>query len=614
MVKNTTMDLNKIKLIVWDLDDTFWHGTFSEGEISMIPEHCALVRRLTDRGIMNSICSKNDFDTVRTRLESEGMWDFFVFPSIDWSPKAKRIADIIHNMSLRPVNVLFIDDNPLNLNEAKFYIPDLNIMHADDIDDLLAQAETAGKDDRQHKRLSQYRQLEKKVEASSHFDTADEFLVQSRIQVTVDHNCMQHLERIAEMVQRTNQLNFTKLRSNTDELKLILSDSAYLCGTVSVRDIYGDYGMVGFYALDTRNHSLLHFLFSCRTMGMGIEQYIYERLDFPAVNINGEVSGSLEKVHKVKWINTASESCHADEPENTSARCNQLKIMLKGPCDMDSILPYLSGNGNCAIDTEFNFADVRGVAVTAMNHSQMIVEGYSLNDNEKDSLLRDAPFLHREVFKTRMSNPEYDIVFMSMLPDCHEGVYRHKGNGGMISFSSCNYDFTDIRLWDRIVNGEITNHNYPFTHEELQRFSDRFEFAGPLPAEKIVENIRYIRDNIMTPATQLVLILGSEVECDNPSSDEFSHHAPRHKTVNDALKAAFSDRKDVKFINVTELISGQSDFRNCTNHFSRSVYYKLAMAISDKITEYSGTRSIRVSSPLVARARHFIKRLKRRLH
>ena len=240
------MDLNKIKLIVWDLDDTFWHGTISEGPVSMILEHCDFVRRLVDRGIMNSICSKNNFDTVRARLETEGLWDYFVFPSIDWSPKAKRIADIIDHMSLRPVNVLFIDDNPLNLNEARFYIPDINVLDVRDIAGILVQADTAGKDDSRHKRLSQYHQLEKKVEASTHFDSTDEFLIQSRIQVDVDHDCLPHLDRISEMVLRTNQLNFTKLRSSADELRRVLADPAYQCGVVSARDIYGDYGIVGF--------------------------------------------------------------------------------------------------------------------------------------------------------------------------------------------------------------------------------------------------------------------------------------------------------------------------------------------------------------------------------
>lgn len=607
------MDLNKIKLIVWDLDDTFWHGTISEGPVSMNPEHCDFVRRLVDRGVMNSICSKNDFDTVRTRLETEGLWDYFVFPSIDWSPKAKRIADIIDHMSLRPVNVLFIDDNPLNLNEARFYIPDLNVLDVRDIAGILAQAATAGKDDSRHKHLSQYHQLEKKVEASTHFDSTDEFLIQSRIQVDVNHDCLPHLDRISEMVLRTNQLNFTKLRSSADELRRVLADPVYQCGVVSAHDIYGDYGIVGFYALDTRDCSLLHFLFSCRTMGMGIEQYIYEQLCFPSLVINGDVSVTLEKVHKAHWINTGDQQPEATAACESASTDSKLRILLKGPCDMDSVLPYLSGNRNCDIRTEFNFIDARGVAVTAMNHTQMIVQGRTLPSDVRNALLRDAPFLDPAVFRTDMADPGYDIVFLSMLPDCHEGVYCHRHNGGMISFSSCNYDFTDTALWDSIIDGQITNHNYRFKREDLERFSRDFEFVGPLPTDRIIDNVRYIRDRVLAPGTRLVLILGSEIECENPTSDEFARHAPRHREVNHALKAAFAAHENVAFINITDLLTGPDDLKGCTNHFCRSVYYQLACAISGHTAACSGSTKVRVVSPLRARLRRLLRRITSRL-
>jgi hypothetical protein len=36
----------------------------------------------------------------------------------------------------------------------------------------------------------------------------------------------------------------------------------------------------------------------------------------------------------------------------------------------------------------------------------------------------------------------------------------------------------------------------------------------------------------------------------------------------------------VQCINITDLIEDQSDFTNCTNHFSRNVYYKLAVEIN----------------------------------
>ena len=55
------IDFSRIKLVIWDLDDTFWQGILSEGEINPIHENCILVKELSRRGIVNSICSKNDF-------------------------------------------------------------------------------------------------------------------------------------------------------------------------------------------------------------------------------------------------------------------------------------------------------------------------------------------------------------------------------------------------------------------------------------------------------------------------------------------------------------------------------------------------------------------------
>ena len=51
---------DKIKLVIWDLDETFWKGTFSEGNVEIPDRNRNLLALLTDIGIVNSICSKND--------------------------------------------------------------------------------------------------------------------------------------------------------------------------------------------------------------------------------------------------------------------------------------------------------------------------------------------------------------------------------------------------------------------------------------------------------------------------------------------------------------------------------------------------------------------------
>ena len=77
----------KIKVIIWDLDETFWSGTISEETISIPEENIKLIKTLTSLGIVNSICSKNDMEIVKKQLQEVGVWEYFVFPSVNWEPK-----------------------------------------------------------------------------------------------------------------------------------------------------------------------------------------------------------------------------------------------------------------------------------------------------------------------------------------------------------------------------------------------------------------------------------------------------------------------------------------------------------------------------------------------
>ena len=102
MSTNTNeVDISKIKLIIWDLDETFWEGTLSEGGLTAC-NNIELVKRLSYDGIINSVCSKNDYPKAEKALIDLGINDFFVFKSIDWTPKGPRIKQLIKDMGLRP--------------------------------------------------------------------------------------------------------------------------------------------------------------------------------------------------------------------------------------------------------------------------------------------------------------------------------------------------------------------------------------------------------------------------------------------------------------------------------------------------------------------------------
>ncbi|MUH53644.1 MAG: HAD-IIIC family phosphatase, partial [Actinobacteria bacterium] len=229
--------MEQIKLVIWDLDDTLWAGTISEGPIEHIPRNHDIVVALAQRGIISSICSMNDKSVALEELQKSSMSDYFVLPSIDWNPKGPRIRHLIEDLNLRPINVLFIDDLAKNLEEARFVCPDLNVALPEILDTLLDNPAVAGKPDLALKRLKQYKVLERKISEQSAFrgDTND-FLRQSDIKVAVLPPTEKDMERIEELINRSNQLNFTKLRVDQSTLAHYVNSTDSTTGAVWVSD------------------------------------------------------------------------------------------------------------------------------------------------------------------------------------------------------------------------------------------------------------------------------------------------------------------------------------------------------------------------------------------
>lgn len=336
----------QVKLVVWDLDETFWKGTLSEEGIVPIEEHITMVRDLVDRGIMCSICSKNDFDQARDALVELGIWDMFVFPHIAWSPKGQAIEKMIKDMGLRDENVLFLDDNHLNLEEAQFFNKRLMVVEADgDMTGLMDLAQLKGKDDQKHSRLKQYKVMEQKQSEQAETGLSNtEFLRQSDIKVRIITDVENHMDRVLELLNRTNQLNFTKVRANSETeraaLSELLSATGMHAGLIEVRDRYGDYGIVGFFCIRLRysGTEVAHFAFSCRTLNMGVEQWLWNHLGRPEFDIAQPVASDLNEPEEVDWITEVADF------DGNDAAIPDHKFCLVGGCDLQQVSFYCSTN------------------------------------------------------------------------------------------------------------------------------------------------------------------------------------------------------------------------------------------------------------------------------
>ena len=61
----------------------------------------------------------------------------FLFPKINWAEKTNNIIEIVSKLNLRYEDVVFIDDNPLELAKVKKNIKKINIFSSEDTDLLI---------------------------------------------------------------------------------------------------------------------------------------------------------------------------------------------------------------------------------------------------------------------------------------------------------------------------------------------------------------------------------------------------------------------------------------------------------------------------------------------
>lgn len=561
---------NKIKLVVWDLDDTFWKGTLSESSIEAIEENLSIVKELTDRGIINSICSKNDFEVVKNQLEQLQIWDLFVFPQISWDPKGKVISDLLEMLNLRADNVLFIDDNVLNLNEALFFLPNLNVCLPEHINTLLDNELLKGKDDKGHTRLAQYKNLEQKQKDFSKSKLSNvEFLKTSNIHVKIETDCSNHIDRIYELIERTNQLNYTKNRVSLDEFKSQIADEQSSSGYIKVTDRYGDYGISGFYMV--KNNELIHFLFSCRTMNMFIESWVYRQIGAPKLTVVGDVAIQLDLTQDLSFINNTS----LNNENNVISKIKGNKdILMLGGCDLDQIVFYMNYDH---LLTEFNYVNKLNLNVHK-DHTVLLRQFKNLQASQIE-VIKNIPVLDVNDIDIKINSSNWDILIFSPLNDYSRGLYKHKASGFVLPFDNFNIDWTNENNWNN-----LPRHLQTLPVSFLEYLKNEFEFLGPISAEQFSDNIKWLIETYKDK--KFIFLNGSEVVYTKGHIWEKDMHK-RHIELNKVLQK-FEVFDNVKVVDVRKFIKSENDITDNIRHYTKLAYKEISDEIVLVANEWVG--------------------------
>lgn len=606
----------KIRLVVWDLDETFWSGTLTEGGIrEYVRAHHDIVIELAQRGIISSICSKNEVAPVEAVLRENGLWDYFVFPSIDWSAKGPRLKQLVEDIQLRPETVLFIDDNASNRAEAAKHVPGLQIADETIIGDLLAHDLLKGKPDAELSRLKQYQLLQRrKADEKSAGADNKAFLRNSNIRVLIDPDIEANLDRAIELVNRTNQLNFTKLRLPDDkaaaaeELLKITRDYSHQAGLIRVWDDYGDHGICGFYVVTTHvfGKYLLHFCFSCRVLGMGVEQWVYEKLGRPNVKISGEVVSDLGDGSHIDWINRdaggalifADGFANAPPPSfsGLSAVALAPEIRLHGSCELEALSHYLQQEAPKLVQSNSTIVGAFHVRRDETSNFGLFTRGMTDEiRNELDSFELfdrnyDQGFFGETVPGT--------LFVLSTWGDVYLPLYRHTRLGFDINVTiwrglrrrpefavSGTPDPLD-GIWNltRVTEAELQNvfEQYGLRQDQeeqikriVRHLRENYEFVGSVNYNMMARNLDAILQRIPSDCHAAILLPNFQRK-ENPMHVQTLHYMTMR--VLKHFPNAFA-------IDPAIYILSESDQQNTADHLDRMVYYKMYKEIIDRVAQ-----------------------------
>ncbi|MBX2884312.1 MAG: HAD-IIIC family phosphatase, partial [Granulosicoccus sp.] len=270
------------KCVVFDLDNTLWEGVLIEGDISLKSGVEELFRTLDERGILLSVASKNNEKEALEKLEKSGLAQYLVHPLINWSPKSENIGRLAAKLNISTDTIIFIDDSPFEREEVSSNYTEIEVLAESALDDLVVHPRlSGGSTNESRNRRLMYQQQFKRDEAVQEFGANYiDFLRQCEIKLEITGPNKSNQSRVVELVQRTNQLNFSGRKYSRSEVNKILDDKSLNKHVIRCSDKYGDYGIVGFAISHTHDKltTIQDFMLSCRVQGKLIEKAFFEFL------------------------------------------------------------------------------------------------------------------------------------------------------------------------------------------------------------------------------------------------------------------------------------------------------------------------------------------------
>ncbi|MGI0484814.1 HAD-IIIC family phosphatase [Pantanalinema rosaneae CENA516] len=283
------------KVIVLDCDHTLWQGVVGEDGVHgldvsaqwQVVQNFMVAQQ--QAGMLLCLCSKNnEVDVMQVFEQRQDMplkLEHLVAWRINWLPKSENIKSLAAELNLGLESFIFIDDNPVECAEVGANCPEVLTLQLP-IDGDMSQflnhiwafdhLQTTEVD---AQRTALYQQNLERQRWQQQALTLEDFLSGLEMTIEIAEPTASQLVRVAQLTQRTNQFNFTTIRRTEAEIQQLMQ-AGMECRAVTVRDRFGDYGLVGVMLFSSTANAvhLDTFLLSCRVLGRGVEHQMIRYL------------------------------------------------------------------------------------------------------------------------------------------------------------------------------------------------------------------------------------------------------------------------------------------------------------------------------------------------
>jgi FkbH-like protein len=287
------------KALIFDCDNTLWKGVLGEDgidgiEMSPHTPDGSIFREIQDlsvglsrQGVILGICSKNNPQDVEEVLKNcvdfQLKEDMITLKKVNWDDKVKNLRDMARELNIGLDSLVFVDDSEFEIQFINDQLPEVTTilvpkklyLYPETIRrhiNLFFKADLSEEDS---KRIRMYQDEMLRKDEEKKYDSIEDYLKSLELKMIVYTNDTQHLDRLVQLTQKTNQFNLTTIRYTQADLSRMISDGNHQVYSFQAEDKFGQYGLVGMAIirldLAGRSADINTLLMSCRIIGRNIE-------------------------------------------------------------------------------------------------------------------------------------------------------------------------------------------------------------------------------------------------------------------------------------------------------------------------------------------------------